>query len=713
MKQEVSSACWSTAATVLVVLSVLAGGVWFYCAEEHRLREDAQANLQAIAELKANRIIAWRAERLGDAAVLMESPFFFEGVERWMTSPQVEGEEDLLTRFRSLRDHYHYYDVLLTDPSGQVRLSLAGHCGTLHADAAQVLAAAFRERKPMLSDLHAGGTNQAPHLDLVVPLLAKNAETSKPAGAIILQIDAQQFLYPLIQSWPVPSRSAETLLVRRDGDTVLFLNDLRHQQDTALKLRIPLSRTDVPVVMAVLGKQGIVQGKDYRGVKVLSVSKAIPDSPWFMVAKVDVTEVLATQRLITVLILALVLAIVAAAAVSVGVIWQRNQKAHYRSLLQAEEELHASRRILERIINAIPVRVFWKDKDLVYLGCNAVFACDAGFADPKEIIGKNDYQMAWCDQAELYRRDDRQVIESGCSKLLIEEPQTTPEGNAISLLTNKIPLLSSEGEITGVLGTYVDITDRKLAERQQAEFAEQLKVINQDLQDFAHVVSHDLKAPLRAIRTLADWLATDYQDKLDPQGKENLRLLGSRVDRMQNLIDGVLQYSRIGRTEQKTEPVDLNRLVPEIIDNLGAPEHIAIHVEPDLPTVEADATRITQVFQNLLSNAIKYMDKPQGNITVGCVQDDGFWKLSVADNGPGIERKDFERIFKLFQTLARRDDCESTGVGLTVAKKIVEIYGGRIWVESEVGRGSTFFFTFPKSNAKVSDETLQTCAADV
>jgi PAS domain S-box-containing protein len=252
--------------------------------------------------------------------------------------------------------------------------------------------------------------------------------------------------------------------------------------------------------------------------------------------------------------------------------------------------------------------------------------------------------------------------------------------------------------------------ERRLAEAQQTELLQQLAGINQELQDFAHVVSHDLKAPLRAIKTLADWLATDYQDKLDSQGKENLQLLGSRVDRMQNLIDGVLQYSRIGRTEQGTVPVDLARLLREILDNLGVPEHIEVHVEPDLPTVKADATRITQVFQNLLSNAIKYMDKPQGLITVECVEEDGFWKFSVSDNGPGIERKHFEQIFKLFQTLARRDDGESTGVGLTVAKKIVEMYGGKIWVESEVGKGSTFFFTFPKQSEPTMAQTCQTCA---
>ena len=132
---------------------------------------------------------------------------------------------------------------------------------------------------------------------------------------------------------------------------------------------------------------------------------------------------------------------------------------------QAEEALRASQQIIEGIIDAIPVRVFWKDRNLVYLGCNAALARDAGFAHPKDIIGKNDYQMGWRDQAELYRCDDRQVIESGCPKLLIEEPMTTPEGNIITLLTSKVPLRNSEGEISGILGTYMDISERKQVEK--------------------------------------------------------------------------------------------------------------------------------------------------------------------------------------------------------------------------------------------------------
>ncbi len=260
-----------------------------------------------------------------------------------------------------------------------------------------------------------------------------------------------------------------------------------------------------------------------------------------------------------------------------------------------------------------------------------------------------------------------------------------------------------------VYGT--DVTERKRAEQEQARLLGQLSEINQELTGFAYVVSHDLKAPLRAIRNIVDWFSSDYADKVDDQGREYLTLLANRTTRMHNLIDGVLQYSRIGRTEQQVEPVDLNRLLPEIVESLGAPEHISIRVDADLPVVEVNPTRITQVFQNLLSNAIKYMDKARGRIAVACVEEDGFWRFSVADNGPGIERKYFDQIFKLFQTLKARDEQESTGVGLALVKKIVELYGGTTWLESDVGRGSTFFFTLPQPNERMTHEECQACVA--
>jgi len=262
----------------------------------------------------------------------------------------------------------------------------------------------------------------------------------------------------------------------------------------------------------------------------------------------------------------------------------------------------------------------------------------------------------------------------------------------------------SQGKENYIIAVARDITERKQAEEHQAQLLKEVENTNRELKDFAYIVSHDLKAPLRGIKTLADWMSTDYADKFDEQGRERIDLLSARVDRMHNLIDGVLQYSRAARVKDKKGQVDFNKLVPEVIDMVAPPENIAITVENELPVIECGQTRAIQVFQNLLSNAVKYMDKPQGQIRIGCAGEDGFWKFSVADNGPGIEEKDFERIFQIFQTLlSTRDKFESTGVGLTVVKKIVELYGGRIWVESKPGQGSTFFFTLPKQENEVAD----------
>ncbi len=267
-----------------------------------------------------------------------------------------------------------------------------------------------------------------------------------------------------------------------------------------------------------------------------------------------------------------------------------------------------------------------------------------------------------------------------------------------------------DGRIVGRVWCFRDITAQTQLVQQLEDANVELEKVNKELNSFAYIVSHDLKAPLRGIKTLAGWIATDCEDRLDAEGKEQLSLLLTRVDRMHDLIDGILQYSRIGRITEEKKPVDLNELVPQVIDLLAAPEHIEIRILDPLPVVECERTRITQVFQNLIGNAIKYRDKPHGQITIGCNGADGWWTFRVADNGPGIDKKYHDRIFQLFQTLSPRDTYESTGIGLTMVKKIVELNRGKIWIESQLGEGCTFLFTLPQRiPGEVPNERLETC----
>ncbi|OQX96485.1 hypothetical protein B6I21_00935 [candidate division KSB1 bacterium 4572_119] len=259
--------------------------------------------------------------------------------------------------------------------------------------------------------------------------------------------------------------------------------------------------------------------------------------------------------------------------------------------------------------------------------------------------------------------------------------------------TIKNQSLELEHKITELNGAFLELQKKEKLLKSQAE---EMAAINQDLKEFAYIVSHDLKAPLRAISSLVDWLACDYKDKFNEKGKELLNLLLGRVKRMHDLIEGILRYSRVGRVKEEKVNIDLNLLVPDVIELVDVPDNIEVKIKGDFPKLVAEKTRIEQVFQNLISNAIKYMDKPKGLIQIACKKKEDFWEFSIADNGPGIEEKHFKKIFQIFQTLAPRDEIESTGVGLSLVKKIVEMYGGKVWVESEVTKGSTFFFTVPK-----------------
>ena len=229
----------------------------------------------------------------------------------------------------------------------------------------------------------------------------------------------------------------------------------------------------------------------------------------------------------------------------------------------------------------------------------------------------------------------------------------------------------------------------------------ELRRTNKELQEFAYITAHDLKTPLRGIGTLAEWLSTDYADKFDEQGQKQVKLLvkllAERAKRADKLVDSILQYSSAGQLREEQEQVDLNTVLPEIICEIDPPENIEITVENKLPVLTCGKSHIRQVFHNLLNNAVKHMDKEKGQIKVGCIEEEGYWKFSIADNGPGIDEKYFKKIFKMFQTLSPSDKTESTGIGLSIAKKIVKMNAGRIWVESNPGEGSTFFFTVPKS----------------
>ncbi len=235
-------------------------------------------------------------------------------------------------------------------------------------------------------------------------------------------------------------------------------------------------------------------------------------------------------------------------------------------------------------------------------------------------------------------------------------------------------------------------------EKHRNELLRKLEDKNQELSDFAKVVSHDLKAPLRGINALINWVKEDNYNELNSEGKANIDLVLERVQKMENLIQGILDFSSLDIKKENSQKADIDKIINDIIHFINIPKNIKVIKETHLPIIKADEYRMKQVFMNLISNAIKFSDKEEGIIRIGASEKENDWEFYVKDNGKGIEEKYFEKVFKIFETLNDRNSA--SGVGLSIVKKIIEKYGGKISVESKTGEGTTFIFTIKRNKYK-------------
>jgi PAS domain S-box-containing protein len=388
---------------------------------------------------------------------------------------------------------------------------------------------------------------------------------------------------------------------------------------------------------------------------------------------------------------------------SQGIVYDVTPKKELVALRETQEQLRTSQEEMrkafqtrELLLEEMPVGMVVIGRDKKIRRVNKAALTMMGLDSSAELVGSVCHKkICPVELNECPVLDQGQCVDNA-ERVLLHRT-----GRQIPVLKTVLPISLGGEEV--LLEAFVDITERRQAEETLERLNKDLESAvweltraNKELQEFAYIAAHDLKTPLRAIGMLADWISKDYADKFDEQGREQVRLLVTKAKQMTALIDDILQYSRVGQSLQVDRRVDLNKVVSDVIREIAPAENIEITIEHELPTIRCKKTHVIQIFQNLLGNAVKYMDKPRGQIRVGCVAQEDSWRFSVADNGPGIDKKYFDKIFKIFQTLAPRDGIESTGIGLSIVKKLVELNKGRVWVESQVGTGSTFFFTLPK-----------------
>ena len=374
---------------------------------------------------------------------------------------------------------------------------------------------------------------------------------------------------------------------------------------------------------------------------------------------------------------------------------------------QALQRSEARFRVL---VTQAPVGIFQTDcqGDCIYVnpcwsqitGLSEAEAMGQGWSNALHPEDKARVCLEWYRAARL-----KQVFTSEYRFRTGNDKTTWVSGKAVAMYDDN-------QEHIGYFGTIINISERKQAEALSKEQQRRLISINQDLEkttallkkrnreldEFTSVVSHDLKAPLRAICHLSEWIEEDLADKLDDDTKQNFELLQNRVVRMQMFIDSLLEYARIGREKATSETFAVKDLLADIIDSLAPPPQFTIAIGENMPILNTRKIALEQVFINLVGNAIKHHHSQQGKIKISAAEDPEFYHFAVSDNGTGIALEHQERIFGIFQTLSSRDGNENTGIGLSIVKKIVESQGGTIEIESQLGKGTTFNFSWRKTS---------------
>lgn len=364
---------------------------------------------------------------------------------------------------------------------------------------------------------------------------------------------------------------------------------------------------------------------------------------------------------------------------------------------QAQNKIKESEELFRALLNNVPLPIFYKDIHGKYQGCNEEFEIFIGMKE-SEITGKTVFDISPKEIADKYNEKDVELFTNqGKQKYLWKTKSKS--GDTRDVFFHKATIHDYLGNVTGLIGAIVDVTDLKKYEKnleiQQAE----LERSNRDLEQFSYIVSHDLQEPLRMVASFTSLLKSKYSESLPGDGLSYIDFAVDGAKRMQEMIQGLLSYSRISTQANPFEITDLNEPIDTALKNLSLKvreSSAVINVQnAGLPKVYADKSQLSSVFLNLISNAIKF-SKPDGKINIdisASEKEDGFAEIIVKDNGIGIDKKHFENIFLIFHRLHSQDKYPGTGIGLSVCKKIIERHGGKIRVESEPENGTTFYFT--------------------
>jgi PAS domain S-box-containing protein len=686
---------------ILTILIIIASH-YIYSEGKKRIKREKQGDLLAIAELKVKQIVDWKNERLRDAMVIQKNRFLTKAIYEYLKNPEKRDLKDEISFWmRGFKETYRYKSIILLNKMGEIVLYISDEEEKLGPDAKRVFDEALNTKRIQFSDIYRSKISNVIRFTIAVPLLLGDGEKTRVIAVVILRIDPYDFLFPFIQTWPVRSETAETIIIRREGDEILFLSELRHKKDSALILRQPLSDADYVTTMAVNGIEGVVEGLDYRRVPVVAGMKKVPDTTWYLIAKMDIDEAFKPIEDFLLNMTVITILVIISTGSAIGMVWRHQRSRYYEELYKEELKHRALLRHFEYLTRYANDVIILTDEDL-----NIVEANDRAV----EFYGYSEDEMKWMNLKDLYPEEERASLNG-----IVERIDTENGLIYEAMQVNR----SGERFIAEISARYFDIekkrfyqfiirdiTEKKKNEEELKRYKEHLErlveertagleLANKELEAFSYSVSHDLRAPLRSIDGFSQVLLEDYGKVLDRVAQDYLRRIRNATLRMEGLIDDLLNLSRITRSELTYEEVDLSSLAKEVIEEQIEREqrdnvNVRIH---DGMKVKGDAKLLRIMLENFFSNALKFTsrnDRPE--IEFGMTEIDGKLTYFVRDNGVGFDMSYVDKLFKPFQRLHSLKEFPGTGIGLAIIYRIIKRHGGVVWAEGEVGKGARFYF---------------------
>ncbi len=665
----------------LLSVAFITTGYFYYKYQVAFLTKQKQRELAAIVDLKVNQIVAWRQERTADASTILNDRFFAAKVKDWLggaSGPALK--EEILNYLASLILH-QYQSVVLLDPQGTVRLAIPAENRQVSPHLQELAKMALETRQPVFSDLYRNPDSKTIQLSLLVPLLASRGGHQRPVGVVALNLDPQQFLYPLVQSWPTPSQTSEILLVRRQGNEVVVLNELRHRKNTALNLRFPLSAPRLPAAMAARGEKGIVEGIDYEGVPVIAALAPVPDSPWFLVGKVNEVELYASIHEHFLVVVIFLTILILAAGISVALLWRNQQARFYRRQYEVERERRSLAQRYEYLTRHANDIILLADQDQKIVEANEQAVVAYGYVRD-ELLKLHLADLHPPEARPALAEYLREVAQNGSRVFEIMQHH---QSGATFPAEISCRIMEMEGQ-KFFQNIIRNISERKRSEDALRESEKNLRYLSSQL--------------LTSQETERKRIAVELHDGLGQAmmvAKMRLRVIERSLPagKSKKECEALLKY--LDEVIENVRRLS-HDLMPSILEDLGLQaalghlldeftRYTGIRLSTDLDDIQAlfppeQQLIIYRIFQESLNNITKHAHPSE--VSVAMKREPGGVSCRLEDNGEG---------FEVQKVLA--SDSRKRGMGLAALEERVRMMGGSLEIWSQIGTGTRISFFIP------------------